>query len=207
MEMEYDRAQHQQRIRLGVLLIGGILLVGAFFFWGEPEEPKEETAPAQAPPSQSVEAPVQAETPKTVPAPPAPPTPAAEPPTVPPAATSLPGTAQTPSAPASPEAEILAEEGGGTAAEREDAESEQPKEEISSLPPPTGVIRASRLNVRRQPNLAAERIDMLSRGAQVTILDEEGSWYHIQAEGGALEGWVAKRYVDTATAQATSPSS
>jgi uncharacterized protein YgiM (DUF1202 family) len=69
------------------------------------------------------------------------------------------------------------------------------------------VIRASRLNVRQQPSVAADRINVLSRGEQVTILSEKDDWYRIQAQDGELEGWVAKRYVDTDTAHEVSHSS
>lgn len=201
MEMEYNRVQRQQRRRFGVLFVGGVLLVGVFFLWGEPEEHKEAEAPDQTPPSHSVEAPIEPETHETVPVPAATSTPEAEPPTAQSDAASLPATEQTPSRPASPQVETPAAEKESIAAEREDEDVEQPREGTPSAPTPTGVISASRLNVRQRPSLAADRIATLLRGEQVTILDEEGNWYRIRAREEALEGWVAKRYVDTNTAQ------
>ena len=44
-------------------------------------------------------------------------------------------------------------------------------------------------------------------GEQVTFLSEEDDWYRIQAQDGALEGWIAKPYVDIDTGQQTVSSS
>ena len=76
---------------------------------------------------------------------------------------------------------------------------EVPQQEAAPAATPhfeTGAVTASRLNVRREPSLTAERIHTLSRGEQVMIRGEEDEWYHIQTRDGSLEGWVAKRYVD-----------
>jgi uncharacterized protein YgiM (DUF1202 family) len=62
------------------------------------------------------------------------------------------------------------------------------------------------LNVRQNPDVTAAKISALPRGENVQIIGEDGDWYHITANDGSLNGWVAKRYVDVGLA-GTSPRS
>lgn len=195
--MEYDRVQRQQRKRFGFLLVLGGLAFGAFFIWYGQDS---EEAPTRPSPPSAVISPVEQDTQESVTAPVGVATPEAEHPTARPETSSLPQ--------AKPQADTPTEEReerGSSPAEPEDVQ--QTKDEALSSPAQTGVIRASRLNVRQQPSVAAERINVLSRGEQVTILSEKDDWYRIQAQDGELEGWVAKRYVDTDTAHEMSHSS
>lgn len=66
-----------------------------------------------------------------------------------------------------------------------------------SLPPAAtmGTVGASLLNVRLQPNVLERKIGELRKGDTVWLLEEMGSWYHIKAYNGYLEGWVAKEYI------------
>lgn len=203
--MEYDRVQRQQRKRFGFLLVLGGLAFGAFFLWYGQDS--EEAPTRTAPPSAAI-SPGEQDTEGSVTAPVGVATPEAEPPTARPETSSLPGPEHDLPQQARPQADTPTEEReerGSSPAEPEDVQ--QTRDEALSSPAQTGVIRASRLNVRQQPSVAADRINVLSRGEQVTILSEKDDWYRIQAQDGELEGWVAKRYVDTDTAHEVSHSS
>ena len=53
---------------------------------------------------------------------------------------------------------------------------------------PAGIVTASALNVRSGPFVEESRIGLLPRGTKVEILEQEGRWYRIRADG--LSGFV-----------------
>lgn len=89
-----------------------------------------------------------------------------------------------------------------TPAEEESALGEEEPPPAPAAPPTkTGTVNARILNVRRGPDLKAEKIGILPRGERVLILGEEAGWYHIKAYAGYLEGWAAKMYIDVSPAE------
>ncbi|MEG0767009.1 MAG: peptidoglycan-binding protein [Clostridia bacterium] len=60
-----------------------------------------------------------------------------------------------------------------------------------------GVVDASALIIRDAPSTKGEGLRTLKRGATVTILDTEGSWYKVQH--GVIIGYVSKQYVKSAS--------
>jgi hypothetical protein len=58
----------------------------------------------------------------------------------------------------------------------------------------SGKITADRLNLRGSPSTSGEVVGSLTRDEVVTILDEQGEWYHIQMPDGR-DGWAAAKYV------------
>lgn len=57
----------------------------------------------------------------------------------------------------------------------------------------SGVVTASRLNVRRDPSTEQPPLTALPRGTRVTILDRSGGWYRIRK--GQTEGFVHGDYL------------
>jgi hypothetical protein len=57
----------------------------------------------------------------------------------------------------------------------------------------TGMVTASRLNVRPTPATTRPPTATLARGTKVVILERAAGWYRIEA--GARRGWVASSYV------------
>ncbi|WP_296644681.1 3D domain-containing protein [Romboutsia sp. 13368] len=68
----------------------------------------------------------------------------------------------------------------------------------------TGVVTASKLNVRKGPSTKYSRIGSLYKNKSVTILEESNGWYKINLNG--KEGWVSKQYIKK-TGQSTSNNS
>ena len=56
----------------------------------------------------------------------------------------------------------------------------------------TWFVQASSLNVRDNPFPGAERVCVLTIGAPVRVLEEQGDWTRVGAE---CDGWVASKYV------------
>lgn len=61
----------------------------------------------------------------------------------------------------------------------------------------TGVITADVVNARKGPGTSYERVEMLAKGKQVTILAEENGWYKITWNNST--GYVNKSYVATSS--------
>ena len=57
----------------------------------------------------------------------------------------------------------------------------------------TGVVIASKLNVRKGPSIKYSKKGSLNKSKSVTILDESDGWYKINLNGN--KGWVSKKYV------------
>ena len=57
----------------------------------------------------------------------------------------------------------------------------------------TGVVTASKLNVRKGPSIRYSKKGSLYKSKSVTILDESNGWYKINLSGS--EGWVSKKYI------------
>ncbi len=57
----------------------------------------------------------------------------------------------------------------------------------------TGVVTASKLNVRKGPSTKYSRIGYLYKNKSVEILSTNGSWYKVNFNG--KEGWVSKEYI------------
>ena len=57
----------------------------------------------------------------------------------------------------------------------------------------TGVVTASKLNVRKGPSTKYSRIGSFNKNKSVTILGESNGWYKVNLNG--KEGWVSKKYV------------
>lgn len=67
-----------------------------------------------------------------------------------------------------------------------------------------GTVNASELNFRERADTSSNTIDVLYRGAKVTIISEEGEWYKIRYNN--EEGYVKKQYItkDSGTNNTTS---
>ena len=61
----------------------------------------------------------------------------------------------------------------------------------------SGIITGDVVNARKGPGASYERVELLAKGKQVTILGEENGWYKIQWRGAADVGYVSKDYVAT----------
>ena len=57
----------------------------------------------------------------------------------------------------------------------------------------TGVVIASKLNVRKGPSIKYSKKGSLNKSKSVTILDESNGWYKINLNGN--KGWVSKKYI------------
>ena len=57
----------------------------------------------------------------------------------------------------------------------------------------TGIVTASKLNVRKGPSIKYSRKGSLNKSKSVTILDESNGWYKINLNGS--QGWVSKKYI------------
>lgn len=57
----------------------------------------------------------------------------------------------------------------------------------------TGVVTASKLNVRKGPSTKYSRIGSLYKNKNVTILGESNGWYKVNLNG--KEGWASKKYI------------
>jgi hypothetical protein len=57
-----------------------------------------------------------------------------------------------------------------------------------------GAVMASALNVRKRPDMAADVLDLLPRGARVTLIGTSGDWYAIEHRPGTA--FVHKDYID-----------
>lgn len=56
-----------------------------------------------------------------------------------------------------------------------------------------GTVNASELNFRERADTSSNAIDVLYRGAKVTIISEEGEWYKVRYNN--EEGYVKKQYI------------
>ena len=57
----------------------------------------------------------------------------------------------------------------------------------------TGVVTASKLNVRKGPSIKYSKKGSLNKSKSVKILDESDGWYKINLNGS--QGWVSKKYI------------
>ena len=57
----------------------------------------------------------------------------------------------------------------------------------------TGVVTASKLNVRKGPSTKYSRMGSLYKNKSVTILGESNGWYKVNLNG--KEGWASKTYI------------
>ena len=57
----------------------------------------------------------------------------------------------------------------------------------------TGVVTASKLNVRKGPSTKYSRIGSFNTNKKITILGQSNNWYKVNLNG--KEGWVSKKYV------------
>lgn len=57
----------------------------------------------------------------------------------------------------------------------------------------TGVVTASKLNVRKGPSTKYSTIGSLYKNKNVIILDESNGWYKVNLNG--KEGWSSKKYI------------
>ena len=58
----------------------------------------------------------------------------------------------------------------------------------------TGLITASKLNIRSKPSTSGDELGTLKSGDKVTILDTEGNWGKIEYKSGKY-GWISLNYV------------
>ncbi len=76
-----------------------------------------------------------------------------------------------------------------------DRSQEEPEEEPDSEHGGTGLVTASKLNIRESSNRHARMVAApLQKGSLVKILGESDGWYQIEI---ATRGWVKKDYVKT----------
>lgn len=64
---------------------------------------------------------------------------------------------------------------------------------VTAFASETGTVTSSTLNIRATASAKAKILGVLKKGAKITILKKESSWYHIQS--GKTKGWVSKSYV------------
>ncbi|MBR6700867.1 MAG: C40 family peptidase [Firmicutes bacterium] len=57
-----------------------------------------------------------------------------------------------------------------------------------------GTVDATILTIRENPGTNYAVVGKLTRGAEVSILDQSGSWYKIESDG--IQGWIHGAYVD-----------
>ena len=65
--------------------------------------------------------------------------------------------------------------------------------ETSIFADSTGVVTASKLNVRKGPSTKYSRIGSFNKNKKITILGQSNNWYKVNLNG--KEGWVSKKYV------------
>ena len=58
----------------------------------------------------------------------------------------------------------------------------------------SGIITASKLNIRSKPSTSGDELGTLKSGDKVTILDTEGNWGKIEYKSGKY-GWISLKYV------------
>lgn len=64
---------------------------------------------------------------------------------------------------------------------------------VEPQPPRTGIVTASALNIRSQPNINSAVLRTVPRGTRLTIVGSQGNWYTVVYDG--TTGYVSKRYV------------
>ncbi|MED4016401.1 SH3 domain-containing protein [Sutcliffiella cohnii] len=74
----------------------------------------------------------------------------------------------------------------------------------SSSQKTNAVVTASSLNVRSEGSLNGKVVGSLTRGANVTIVNEQNSWAEIEYSGGK-KGWVAGWYLEKKAASTVKP--
>ncbi len=57
----------------------------------------------------------------------------------------------------------------------------------------TGTVKATSLNVRKEPSAESEKVTSLNNGTRVEIIGESGEWYKIRYE--SHEGYVKKEFI------------
>lgn len=68
---------------------------------------------------------------------------------------------------------------------------EQVEEEVEVFEPIEGIVSSEvGINIRKEPSVDSEKIDVIPYGDKITILNEEGDWYKINS------GYVYKEYID-----------
>lgn len=69
--------------------------------------------------------------------------------------------------------------------------NEQVEEEVEVFEPIEGIVSSEvGINIRKEPSVDSEKIDVIPYGDKITILNEEGDWYKINS------GYVYKEYID-----------
>ena len=76
---------------------------------------------------------------------------------------------------------------------------------LSAFAADTGVITGDVVNARKGPGTSYDRVELLAKGKQVTILGEENGWYKIKWNNDT--GYVAKDYVATSAGSSASSAS
>ncbi len=66
---------------------------------------------------------------------------------------------------------------------------------LTALADQTGKVTATSLNIRKSASADAKKLSSVKKGAKLTILDNEGSWYKVRF--GKVVGYVDKSYVST----------
>jgi len=66
----------------------------------------------------------------------------------------------------------------------------------------TGTVNAEEVNVRAYPDLSAEVLTRLGKGASVKIFGRTEEWYKIEISEGKL-GWIYRKYVDVKNANSS----
>ena len=69
---------------------------------------------------------------------------------------------------------------------------------VSAYAADSGIISVDVVNTRKGPGTSYDRIEMLAKGKQVSILGEENGWYKIKWNNGT--GYVLKEYVAVSSA-------
>lgn len=89
---------------------------------------------------------------------------------------------------------------------------EEKQENVEQNPPQTeqlAIVTASSLNVREEGSLTAKIIDSVSKGEQVTIIEEKNKWHKVRFNNNQI-GWVAGWFIEKSveeTNQSDSPDS
>ncbi len=63
--------------------------------------------------------------------------------------------------------------------------------EISSFTPRPGVVVGKAANLRNEPSLKGEVLNVLKKDQQLLVLDQTGEWYHVKTDTGQY-GWLSK---------------
>lgn len=69
----------------------------------------------------------------------------------------------------------------------------------------TVTVKASALNVRREPSAEAELVAQVKRGTVLGVLRADDNWLRVKLSDGAV-GWVAERFVERPGEKKTSKS-